>query len=195
MLFYLREFVTNNITVLTTIIDENKTSYINSNLEMKFLDNIGNPLSNTDVYFVVNNLAYKIKTNGNGVAIFNINSKVGSYKIMAINPLSGENKTFNLKIVSTVSANNLVKYYKGSSKFKATFLNKDGTYLKNTYVKFTIAGKTYKVKTNSKGVATLKINLKPGKYKITTLNTKTKEKKINSVTIKTTIKTVKLQKK
>ena len=179
----------NNITVLTTIIGEDKINYGNTDFSVLFLDNMGNPLSNTEVYFVVNEIIYKIKTDINGIGLFNVNLEAGNYKVIVINSLSGENKTFSLKIVSTISSSILVKYYKSSSKFKATFLDKNGAPLKNTKIKFTINGKTYNVKTNSKGVATLKINFKPGKYKITILNTKTNEKKTNTVTIKTIIKT------
>ena len=181
--------VENNITVLTTILGSDVINYANANLQVKFLDNMGNSLSNTEVYFVLNEIIYKIKTDINGIGVFNANLKAGNYKVITVNSLSGENKTFNLKLISTLTTSNLVKYYKSSLKFKATFLNKKGNLLKNTKIKFTINGKTYKVKTNSKGVASLNVNLKPGKYKITTLNTNTGEKKTNAVTIKTIILT------
>ncbi|WP_298502055.1 hypothetical protein [uncultured Methanobrevibacter sp.] len=191
--------VKNNITVLTTLYGGDVVNYGSVNLPVNFLDNSGNNLSNTEVYFIVNDLGYKVKTNANGVATFNINLKAGNYNVIAINPVSGENKTYNLKLISTISSGNFVKYYKGSEKFKATFKDKNGKALKNTNVKFTISGKTYTVKTNANGVATLSINLKPGKYTITTLNTKTGEKKTNTVTVKTTIiskdKTAKANKK
>ncbi|WP_407409748.1 hypothetical protein [Methanobrevibacter sp.] len=191
--------VQNNITVLTTLYGGDVVNYGSVNLPVAFLDNSGNNLSSTEVYFIVNNLGYKIKTNTNGVAVFNVNLKAGKYNVMAINPLSGENKTYALRLVSTIASNNLAKYYKGSEKFKVTFKDKNGKALKNTNVKFTISGKTYTVKTNANGVATLNINLKPGKYTITTLNTKTGEKKTNTVTVKTTIiskdKTAKANKK
>ena len=107
--------------------------------------------------------------------------------------------TFNLKIVKTIVSGNLVKYYKGSQVFKATFKDKDGNLLKNTKVKFNLNGKSYSVKTNAKGVATLKINLKPGKYTISSLNTNTGEKASNKITVKNIIitknKSVKANKK
>lgn len=176
--------VNNNITVLTTIIGENAVNYKNTNLRIEFLDNIGNPLSNTEVYFVINSIIYNIKTDSDGIGVFNGNLKAGNYNVIVINSLSGENKTFGLNVKSTISAKNLVKYYKSSSKFKATFLSKNGSPLKNTKVKFTVKGKTYNVKTNGKGVAVLNVNLKPGKYKITSINTKTNEKRTNTLTIK-----------
>lgn len=186
---YSDEFVQvkNNITVLTTIFGGDVVNYGSVNLPVTFLDSVGNYLSNTEVYFIINNQGYKIKTNANGIGIFNVNLKAGTYEVMAVNPLSGENKTYSLKIFNSISSNNLVKYYKSSEKFKATFKDKNGNLLKNTNIKFTMAGKTYTVKTNNNGVATLNINLKPGKYRITALNTKTNEKKTNTITVKTTI--------
>ncbi|WP_406536924.1 hypothetical protein [Methanobrevibacter sp.] len=186
---YPDEFVTveNNITVLTTITGEDVVNYGEVCLPVNFLDDSGNNLSDTEVYFIVNDLGYKIKTDKNGVGLFNVNLKAGSYDVMAVNPLSGENKTFSLIFVSTISSSNLVKYYKGSEKFKATFKDENGNLLKNTKIKFTINGKTYNVKTNMRGVASLSINLKPGKYTITVLNTKTGEKITKKITVKTTI--------
>ena len=61
------------------------------------------------------------------------------------------------------------------------------------YVKFTIDKRTYKIKTNKKGYATLKINKKPGKYTIVSRYDDFKVK--NRITVKTTLKTKNLSKK
>ena len=48
-------------------------------------------------------------------------------------------------------------------------MNANGKALKGKKVTFKIKGKTYKVKTNGKGIATLKLKkIKPGKYSIKT---------------------------
>jgi hypothetical protein len=179
--------VENKITVLTTIIGEDVVNYANANLPIKFLDNIGNPLSNAEVYFAVNEVIYKIKTDVGGVGVFNVNLKAGNYEVYAFNPISGENKTFGLEIITTVKTSDLVKYYKSSLKFKASFLDKNGNPLRNANIKFTIGGKTYIVKTDGNGMAGLGVNLKPGKYKIVSINTNTYEKKTNIINIKTII--------
>ena len=50
----------------------------------------------------------------------------------------------------------------------ATFKTKAGHALKGKTIKFTVNGKTYTAKTNSKGVATVKVSLsKKGTYKFT----------------------------
>lgn len=93
------------------------------------------------------------------------------------------------KIVSE----NLIKYYKQSKKFKVRVYGADGKLAIGKYVKFTIGKHTYKVKTNKKGYAALKVNKKPGKYKVITQFDGVKVK--NKITIKTILKTKNLSKK
>lgn len=93
------------------------------------------------------------------------------------------------KIVS----GNLKKYYKQSRHFKIRVYGADGKLAIGKYVKFTLNRETYKVKTDKKGYATLKLNLKPGKYKITTQFANVKVK--NKITVKTTLITKDIFKK
>lgn len=181
--------VSNNITVLTTVVGENILKYYGGSTKLiaEFSNFNGGALKNFNVIFNLNNTNYKIKTDNNGFATFNINLKAEKYNLTLINTLTGQIEKYNIYILSTLSTSNIVKYYKGSQNFNATFKDKNGNLLKNTNVKFTVNGKTYDIKTNSKGVATLKITLKPGKYTITTLNTKTGEKCSNKITVKKTI--------
>ena len=69
-------------------------------------------------------------------------------------------------MLASLKGNSLTKYYGTSNKYSAIFW-KDNAVLANTKVSLKINGKTYYVKTNSKGVATLDINLLPGKYVMT----------------------------
>ena len=59
--------------------------------------------------------------------------------------------------------------YKDGSSFKATAKDMSGKPLFNVTIKFTFKGKNYKVKTDIKGVAKLKINAKVGYYPIDTV--------------------------
>jgi len=183
--------VSNNITVLTTLISENITNYYDgSTMVVAAFSNFNDDvLNDTDVFFNINNAYYKVRTDEYGLAFLNIDLKDGNYNLTIYNTLTGQIGLYNIKILSTLTTSNLIKYYKGSNNFKATFKDKNGNLLKNTYVKFMVNNKFYRVKTNSKGVATLKINFKPGKYTITTFNTKTTEKHTNKITIKTIILT------
>ena len=200
---YADEFVgvSNNITVLTTLVGENITKYYDGSTRLiaVFSDFNNEALIKTNVIFNICDMNYMIKTNENGIGVFDINLKAGNYNLTLINTLTGQTAKYCVKILSTLISANLIKYYKSSSHFKAIFKDKNGNLLSNTKVKFTVNGKTYNVKTNSYGVATLKINFKPGKYTITTFNTKTGEKHTNKITVKTRIitsnKKVKVNKK
>ncbi|WP_406536926.1 hypothetical protein [Methanobrevibacter sp.] len=181
--------VINNITVLTTLLSENITKYYDGNtiLSASFSDFNGNALKDYYVIFNIGGVNYKVKTDKYGFSSFDINLKSGNYNLTVYNTLTGQIEVYKVNISSTLTTSNLVKYYKGSEKFKATFKDKNGKLLKNTKVKFTVNGKTYNIKTNSNGVASLAVNLKPGKYTITTLNIKTGQKNTNKITVKTTI--------
>ena len=93
------------------------------------------------------------------------------------------------KIVSK----NLSVYYKSTTPFKATVYDKNGKVVANKIVKFTIAKKTYRVKTNKNGVASLKITQKPGKYTVKIQYSNMTLKK--SLTVKTVLITKNLSKK
>ena len=78
-----------------------------------------------------------------------------------------------------------IKVKKGKTiKFTAKLLNKNGKVLKAKKITFKFKGKTYKAKTNKKGIASIKIKnkYKSGKYSVIT---RYKEIKIkNTVNIK-----------
>ena len=73
-----------------------------------------------------------------------------------------------VKVKNTkLTASNLVKYYGDAKAFKVKVADYNGKLIKNKYVKFYINGKyVKKVKTNKKGIATLKIAKAPGSYEI-----------------------------
>jgi transglutaminase-like putative cysteine protease len=166
--------VSSTIDVSKTITAKDITKYYKGSTQYSatFLDAKGKPLSNTNVKITVNGVTYTKKTNANGVASLPINLKPGTYKVVATNPKTGFKLTTTFKILSTISARDISKVYTDGRKFYATFLKSNGKALANKKVKFKIDGKTYKVKTNSKGVASLSLkDLKKGTYKIISYNT------------------------
>ncbi|WP_407376449.1 pseudomurein-binding repeat-containing protein [Methanobrevibacter sp.] len=92
-----------------------------------------------------------------------------------------------VKLEDTVKSGDVVKYYRGSAKYTATFTDMKGTALANTDVKITVNGAVKTVKTNSNGVASLAVNLKPGTYKIVATNPKTSYKLTTTFMILSTI--------
>ena len=166
--------VSSTIDVSKTITAKDITKYYQGSTQYSatFLDAYGNPLADTDVQITVNGVLHTVKTNANGVASLAINLKPGTYKVVAVNPATGYSLTRNFKILSTITANDISKVYTDGRKFSAKFYNGEGKVLAKKTVKFKINGKTYKVKTNSKGVATLSLKtLKKGTYKIISYNT------------------------
>lgn len=138
---------------------------------VKFLNKDGKALANTNVKIKLNNVVYTKKTNSMGVVSLNINLKPGTYKIVATNPNTGYSLTNHVKILSTIVSTDISKVYADGRKFSATFLKSNGKALANKYVKFKINGKTYKVKTNGRGKATLPLNTLPkGTFKIISYN-------------------------
>ena len=184
------------IDVSKTITAKDITKYYKGSTQYSatFLDAYGNPLANTNVEITVNGVLYTPKTNANGVASLAVNLKPGTYKVVAVNPATGYSLTRNFKILSTITASDITKIYTDNRKFTATFYKSNGKVLANKNIKFKINGKTYKVKTNSNGVASLSLtNLNKGTYKIISYNTDglTKTNKVKVITYTTSSLTTK----
>jgi hypothetical protein len=148
----------------------------------------GNLLANQMVVLKVNKKSYSGITNDLGVASIKTASlKVGSYKVTLAyggdanySPSSLSKK---VKVLSSAVGRDLTTHYKSVTKYKVTFW-KDGKVLSNTKVTFKINGKKYSAKTNSNGVATVKVKLSAGKYTVTVTNPYSKEKVSHKIIVK-----------
>lgn len=137
----------------------------------RLVDGNGNAIPNRLVSLSFNNKVYNRTTDSYGYVTLTIDAKVGTYKIALKDLASETSVTSTVKILSTIKSEDISKVAGDSRKFKATFLRNNGKSLAKKYIKFKINGKTYKVKTNSKGVAILSLkSLKKGKYKIVSYN-------------------------
>ena len=157
-----------------TIIAKDITKYYKGSTQYTatFKDSSGNLLKNTNVKITVKGVTYTRKTNANGVASLEINLKPGTYQIETVNPVTNYKLATTFKVLTTIKAEDVTKVYTDGKRFTATFLNSNGKALANKNVKFKINGKTYTVKTNSTGVASLSMtNLNKGTYKIISYNT------------------------
>ena len=127
-------------------------------------------LANKTVNFVINNIEYKVITDKEGIASVNLNLAPGKYRVSA--SFSGDDffnsSNFNadVDILPTVKAADISKYYKGSTKYSATFYDSDGNLVINRVVTVTVNGKSYHPKTSKYGSVSLDVNLKPGTYRI-----------------------------
>ena len=85
----------------------------------------------------------------------------------------------------TLTADNLVKYYKGPESLTAKLVDSKGNPIANADVTFNINGKDYIRKTNNEGIASMAINLGAGTYNVAV---KYNESSVNvTVTVKSTI--------
>lgn len=155
-------------------------------------------ISNRTVNFIINEVNYTATTDDNGVASVQLDLKCGKYLATAIFEGDSEyqNSTLSksIEITSPIKAKDITKYYKASTKFTAQFFDTSGKILANRAVSITVNGKPHSVKTNSKGVASLAVNLKPGKYKIVSTDSVTGFKLTTTFTVLATITSTKLKK-
>lgn len=128
------------------------------------------PVSKAKISFNVNGVNYTKTTNGDGKASVLLNLDGGSYVVSA--SYANLTNSKKVKVLPVVTAKSVTKTYTSSQKYTATFKNSDGSFLKNTKVKFIVDGKNHTVKTNSKGVATLAVNLKVGTHTIIAVHPK-----------------------
>ena len=68
-----------------------------------------------------------------------------------------------------LAVEDLEKYYGGSERLNATLKDGAGNPIANKTITFTINGQKYNRTTNSNGIASLAINLRPGVYDVTTM--------------------------
>lgn len=175
------KMVANTITVyekdsLLTVKNVAYKSTASKKLSATFKDRKGNLIKNKKVTFTVNGKTYSATTNSKGVATVKISlNKKGKYtykaKFAGDGTYAAVTKSAKLTINPVATSLTAKKYsYKKATKtkkLKATL--KSGTkVLKNKKVTFKVNGKTYTAKTNSKGIATVKIKLtKKGTFKYT----------------------------
>ena len=166
--------LTNTFKILSTIKSSDITKvYADSRkFYATFLKSNGKVLANTYIKFKINGKTFSKKTNANGVASLSMKSlKAGTYKIVSYNK-DGLTKTNTVKVITKTSSKLVTSEYnflKSDSKtIKVTLLNGLGYAPEaGKIIKFTVNGKTYSAKTNSKGVASLKLPyLKEGVYTV-----------------------------
>ena len=131
-----------------------------------FLDKNGTPLVNSEIDVIIDGIKYVYETDNFGEIRVNMELAPKSYLVTAINPDSGEYIENTIEVFAPITENNnLVMYYNNGASYKVKIIGKNGKPVgSGVLVKFKIKSKTYGVKTDEKGYASLKINLKPNKY-------------------------------
>ena len=140
----------------------------NSNYQVRVYGEDGNPVgANHIVKMIVNGKTYDVKTDSNGIAKLKITFALKSYTVTS--SYNGFKVSNKIVVKPILTAKNISKKKAKKIKFSAKLVNSNGKVVKGKKITFKVKGKTYKAKTNKKGVATISIkNLKVGKYKVTT---------------------------
>ncbi|MBR3139450.1 MAG: Ig-like domain repeat protein [Methanobrevibacter sp.] len=147
-----------------------------SSFKATLKDNKGKAIVNTAIKFTILGRTYTVETDSNGVASLAINLKQGTYDIST--KFEGNNKFYAVVVNNTItvkdsgmsiSANDVNMVYKDGTSYNVQLIDSKNqpVALANEIVKITIVGKTYDIKTNGNGIASLPINLKAGTYPVT----------------------------
>ena len=169
---------------------KNKASLMQYELA-KFAITINTTNNNLDSLDALPNFKVTLSNIGTLIAVKGVISK--SVQIPAKTSITAKinNQSFTFKTVKNPSKitnnKNVAVDYSGKVTFKVRVIGNNGKFVgKNEVVVMKIAGKSYKVKTNSKGYASKTFSLTPGKYKITTSYKGSTVK--NTITVKKVLK-------
>lgn len=181
---------------ITTSLESDDTTIVKGKyFSVCLKDDNGSGIANKTVTFKVNNVLYNIDTDDNGVAKLKIDLDAGKkynvyYSFSEDGYTKSSSKTTIFVISSSTSkikASNYVAYVGIKNRYTVT-LTAGSTPLDGRTVKFTLNGKSYNVKTNSKGQASLNINLKKGSYTLKYSYAGEKNIKKTSGSVKITVK-------
>ena len=159
-----------NLNPNAKIVSKNFTKYYKSTkkFKVKVFDSYGKLAVNKYVTVKINKKSYKVKTNKKGIASLKINQKPGTYNVLI---KYGKAKAKNkITVKNTLFTKSITKKFKKTKCFNIKVLNCKGKPYAKQVVKVKFRGKTYKLKTNKKGIAKFipSKNLKAGKYTIKT---------------------------
>jgi predicted outer membrane repeat protein len=163
---------TNSIFIADLILNGNDLTYYNTEnatYTVILTNDQGKGVSGKKITIKLQNKTYTRTTNKNGIATLSINNlDTGNYTITA----TYTNQTITNKITVLedrfLDTNNTKAYENVDFTHIAKLTDHNGKGVANAEITFIFENKTYKNTTNSKGIATLKLNLKEGNYTITT---------------------------
>jgi hypothetical protein len=154
---------------------------------VRLTDKFGDPLINNTVVININGVKYSKTTDENGMASIALGLNSGNYTVdvsyVGVGNYSNASIMNNITILTTVLGNDVVKIFRNDTQYYATFLDGHGAPLRNAAVSFNINGVFYERLTNDVGVAKLNINLPPGEYIITAINSFNGELHANTIVV------------
>ena len=178
----------------STLVVNDFTKYYKSSekLSVKLVDCYNKGIINQNVSIVVGGKTYTAYTDADGIASFKIKNSPKKFKIKVIyngnDYYTGDTKNIKVKIVKPIIKASKTRIHK-NGKFVVTFKKANKKPIKHVKVRFKIKGKTYFAKTNSKGKAKIKINLKANRKYTVKVGFKS-AKKYGSTTLTKKIKVI-----
>ena len=165
-------FAVAKITVLPVIFGDNLVKFYknDSQFYVKVIDGTGVPIVGKNVTMNINGVFYNRLTNNDGIAKLNINLNPGEYILTAYNPYCNFAQSYNITVLPTIMAADIVKYYRNDTQYYVQLTDGRGNPLSNQDVTMNINGVFYTRKTNDFGIARLNINLNPGEYILTAIH-------------------------
>lgn len=175
-----------DLNILQTIFADKIIKVLGDNqyYSVSFVDRNGTPLLNSEIDVIIDGIKYTYKTDDFGEINVNMELPPKSYLVTVINPDTGEYIECNIDVFAPIMENkNIVMYYNNGSSYKVKIIGKNGKPVgSGVLVKFNVNSKTYNVKTDKNGYASLKIALKPNRYTIVV--TYANYKVSNKITVK-----------
>ena len=138
----------------------------NSAFEVLLTQN-GNPIANKNIVFTVNNVNYNRVTDSQGKASLLITLGVGYYTItykLANDVIYTANEGNNKILVNGTILSGYPDAVSNGEFFNVLLKDAYGNPIANEDIVFTISGVNYTAKTNTNGIASLKISLNQGEY-------------------------------
>ena len=181
--------IPSNNTKDVTLNLENNNIYYGDMLKYILKDTDGNAIANANISITINGITYTRVTDKNGIASITI--RLLSNNQYKINASYAGNDDYNpaelistITVIPTITANDVEKIFRNGTQYNPRLTDSMGKILANTNVTMNINGVFYTKTTNKDGIATLNINLNPGKYIITSTNTATGESISNTIIVK-----------
>lgn len=193
------KYIPGNVTA-TRISVSNMNTYPNSNADYvaTLTDVYGNPISNEQVTFSIGSRTVKLTTNAKGQATIKINENNGVYNVkvayegdgIEYSQSTAQAKITVDRVTAKIAASNYAMFIKKADYYQFTLKDSNGNAIANQKVTVKVNKKTRTVKTDSKGVAKVKLKLKKGTYKIKMIYKGDKQYKAAQATKKINVKRV-----
>jgi translation initiation factor 6 (eIF-6) len=157
--------ITNNITVLPTIMGNDIVKYFRNGTQyvVEVLDGHGNRLAGSVVRMNINGVFYNATSDVNGIATLNINLNPGNYLITA-EDTNGLNVSNNISVLPKLTGQDLITLFRSEEYYEVKLVDDIGKVAPNKKITINIHGVFYEVTTDSNGIGRLEINLNPGSY-------------------------------